>query len=370
MDIYSNPLDILKSNTYNEIMDAIGGPRNLDTSHNSLMEKIFVKSFWGNVGLSGFTLYPSVLNYFDNKEITKLSTDILNYQIEQVRMGANIKKELIANMALFSLVGYNMIDVKSTSENLALVPKFLFKSLVNFSFEKASIELAKERDLLEYSILHFIISESLALICHYYKKSNHLGEFELNAIKEFGESFVNNLTVLEYIQFVFPRTLSNVSNCRIIDVLKEGEFLTEYCLGISNCNLKEKVLKLISSNKKELIENSQTYACGYAYKNYIPAELSYDKTIEQIRNKYFRFICPSYKYLLESCSMYYDERIHLKVDKARWTGVDKFDQQMVKRIADWVVINRKYECLRGISKDSLAKDIESYIRNGGLKTNN
>ena len=137
---YNNPYKILESDIFRKFKEDLEAYfTSVDSGRlpNFYIEKALISSFYGTIGLSGFTLYPTIMNYVGKRELKKLSNKILLYQFERIAKGYSIEEELAANICIFSLIGYEMTEYKINEQSLALVPKFLIRSVSEFSISNA-----------------------------------------------------------------------------------------------------------------------------------------------------------------------------------------------------------------------------------------
>lgn len=70
------------------------------------------------------------------------------------------------------------------------------------------------------------------------------------------------------------------------------------------------------------------------------------KTVDAIKDNYFRYICPNNIYLLNTCDRYYDEMMHYNVKMGKWNDLNIYDHKMIYILADWLKENRDYDCIR------------------------
>jgi len=354
-----DPYKILETPYSHNLLDSIGCEFNHISPTKSLTEKAFCKVFWGQVGLSGFTLYPTLLNYSENRELMNLSKRLLSYFFRRIDGEASIEKEMPICLLSFALIGFKLYKINIDKYTLSCVPKFIFRSLTKFSFHDAQISMAKESDENSYRDLQFIITSCYALLVYAYQKHG-LTDFIKNSTIEIADSYKRTLSVLQLFTFRLRTCLADENAKNIFELLSNKSMAFS---KISETSISNEMNQLAQSESKEIIESVKVYELDYIYKLKEYSSLSYSELVEKIKDNYFRYICPSYTYLLDQSGKYYDEMIHLNVKQNKWRSLYEFDHSLVYMLAGWIKDNRSYSCLSTVSKDQLASDITNYILN-------
>ena len=357
---YKNPYQILESETFKRFSKHIDEELTKKQTSNRWFEEAIASSLWKAVGLSGFTLYPALRNFFWKRELKNISRDILKYQFDRISKGASINEEIVINICIFSLIGYEMHDYELNKQSLSLVQKFLLRSITKLSINAAQVSLAKEMDEVNYSILQNVILSSMALLCYYYETTGTIDFFCKRAMMELATSLEYNICTLELIKHPFHYTLKSYEKTSIEECLNTRLF-EDYISSISNAKTKEDIELLVRRNKNKLLKDSKQFYGTYLYIEELSEGKSYDKIVSYIKNGYFRFICPSYQYLLNSCAKCYKDIIHLDLEISKRDNLYKFDRQLVLSLATWLKENRNYNCLKNKSINSLACDITNHI---------
>ena len=265
----------------------------------------------GQVGLSGFTLYPNIINYLENRELVNLNKKILNYFFSRIENGHSIEEEFPMSLMSFILSGCELHKLTIDKYSLSCVPKFLFRSLTKLSIHDAQVSLAKECDENTYKVNQFTITSCFALLVFAYKHCG-LTNFIKNAAIELADAYTRTLSIIDLASFNFKRGLMSTGESTLYNLLRYKQ--TSIISRIADCALKEDLNHLASKESDELIRTVSTYGLNYIYKLEEYSNLSYAQLNEKIKENYFRFICPSYTYLLDKAGKYYDEMIHLNIE--------------------------------------------------------
>lgn len=357
---YKNPYQILESEIFKRFSKHIDEELTKEQTSNQWFEKAIASSFWSAVGLSGFTVVPTLQNYFGNRQLKNISKNILKYQFDKIAKGASINEEIVINICIFSLIGYEMHNYKLNEQSLSLVPKFLLRSISKLSINAAQVSLAKEMDEANYSILQHVILSSMALLCYYYETIGFIDFFCKKAMMELTISLKSNICTLELIKHPFHYSLKSYEKTSIEECLNT-HLLEDYISSISNVKTKEDIELLVKRNKTNLLKDSEQFYGTFLYIEELSEGKSYDKIVSYIKNGYFRFICPSYQYLLDSCAKCYKDIIHLDLEISKRDNLYDFDRQLVSSLATWLKENRNYHCLKNKSTNNLADDITNHI---------
>lgn len=360
---YKDPYKILDSGTFKRFAkEAETSIKKGNVTHTLgyYIEKQVASSFWGGIGLSGFTLYPTIMNLLGNRELKKVSKSFLKYQFERIASGYNIQDEIAANICIFSIIGYEMTEYKINEQTLSLVPKFLIRSVSKFSVSSARKSVIKEMDEAEYSTLKFAILSSASLLCYYYETIGYIDTFCKNSIVELTDALRRNIDILHFTTFNMRNILGGFNSIKIIEGLNSHSFQT-YIKDIQDPDIKEKIGMLLKRNSDKIKHDSKEFCESYLYKEQIAKGISYDKNVEYLKNAYFRYICPSYQFLLDCCGQYYDEMMHLNVDSSKWFNINEFDHQLIYLLSAWLKENRDYKWIKEKNKSDLAEDITNYI---------
>jgi len=363
MKQYSNPYKILESEDFLVFLDAIGLEKHPQKPRykSSVGENIFNFGFWGQVGLSGFTAYPKAMNFLENHELSKISKKLLLYQIQQLNNGASISNELCANLGLFAIIGSKLNELEIENQALASVPTFLFRIIKDFSIEKAQISMAKERDIGDRRTLFHCISSALVLLTFYYYEKKHEVLGIRKYVEEILEAYNTTINIHSFLYTPINDTLRTVDVGCLLSLLESSSFLNQYINTISEKNLSNQLKILFQKQGTRFISDAKKYFGGYLFENVLEEHTPYNKAIQEIKNNYFRFICPNYTYLLNTCGKYYDEMMHYNVKMGKWRDLNLYDHKMIFFLAGWLKENRNYDCLNGISKEKLSHDITNYI---------
>lgn len=355
-----DPYKILESLYSQRLLDNVGAEFIKVSPSHGLIEMTFTKVFWGQVGLSGFTLYPNIINYCNHREIINLSKRILNYYYNRIDKGYSIEQEFPMCMLSFAVIGCRLDKLGIEKNTLSCVPKFLFRSLTKFSIHNAQVSIAKDYDENNYQNLHFVIISCFALLVYAYKR-NGLTNFIKESVIELANSYIRNITIFQFMIYNLSTCIKITNTDNIYELLKyKGEALIK---KITDNSIYNDFVRLLSSELNEMIESVEKYELGYIYKLEEYANLSYTSLVEKIKNNYFRFICPSYIYLLDQSGKYYDEMIHLNVKFKKWNSCNDFDHVMIYMLAGWLQNYRQYACIENVSQERLASDITNYILN-------
>lgn len=359
MNQTKNPYKILESKEFLSFINDIGidniTPEN---SKNSIGENAFNFFFWGRVGLSGFTTYPKLMNYLANKDLSKISQKLLSYQIKQIQNGEDILKELCANLGLFAVISCKMDTLRIENQSLSAVPSFLYRTIANLSIKKAQISMAEENDLMRRSILFHNVSSASILLASAYQ--NEKDANLLTCAKEIFSAYETSIDIHGFLYTNLANSLKANNVGDIFHLLDSTPFVEQYVNAVKDKELSEQLGLLLKEKKDELLSDAKIYFGGYCYENAIETT-SYEKTVEAIKNNYFRYICPNYIYLLNTCGRYYDEMMHYNVKMGKWNDLNIYDHKMIYMLAGWLKENRNYDCIRNISKARLAHDITDYI---------
>lgn len=361
--VYNNPYKILESDIFRkfeEELDVYFTRGDSECLPNSYIEKSLISSFWGAIGLSGITLCPTVINFVGNRDLKKLSKKILLYQFERIAKGYGIEEELAANICMFSLIGYEMTEYKVNEQSLALVPKFLIRSVSEFSISNAKKSVAKEMDEEEYAVLQFVVYSSLALLCFHYESIGYINTFCKKASFLLIGSLMRNVDSLQFVTYNLEDALESYNATNIKECI-DGNIFRHYIKGIPDSQIKQQIELLAVRNTNKVLEDSKQFYESYLYKNQLSKGKSYDKIVEFLKNAYFRYICPSYQYLLDCCGKYYDEMMHLNIESSKWFDINEFDHQLIYLLAAWLKESRNYGEIADKSKSELAEDITNYI---------
>lgn len=359
--IYKDPYQILDTDTFRSFSKSINEEITKEQTSNRWFEEAIASSLWGAVGLSGFTLYPALRNFFWKRELKDTSRNILKYQFDRISKGASINEEIAINICIFSLIGYEMHDYKLNEQSLYLVQKFLLRSISKLSINAAQVSLAKDMDEANYSILQHVILSSITLLCYYYETIGYVDLFCKKAMIELIISLKRNLCTPELIKHPFYNVLSGYQKVSIEDCLRDS-FFDQYVLSISDSNTQEQIELLVKRNKDKILEDSNQYYGTYLYIEKLSQGESYDKIESYLKNNYFRFICPSYQYLLECCKKYHKEMILLNIEKSRKEHLYKRNVHTILSLATWLKNNRNYDCIKCKNPKELANDITFYLK--------
>lgn len=359
MNQIKNSYKILKSKEFSSFINDIGidniTPQN---SKKSIGENAFNFFFLGKIGLSGFTAYPKLINYLSDKDLSKLSQKLLSYQIKQIQNGKDILKELCANLGLFAVISCKIDILRIKNQSLLIIPSFLYRTFANLSIKKAQISMAEENDLMRRSILFHNISSAFILLASAYQNGKDANL--LTYAKEIFSAYETSINLHEFLYANLANSLKANNVDDIFHLLDSSPFVEQYAKTVKDKELSEQLGLLLNEKKNELLSDAKTYFGGYCYENVIEMT-SYEKTVDAIKNNYFRYICPNYIYLLNTCGRYYDEMMHYNIKMGKWNDLNIYDHKMIYMLAGWLKENRDYDCIRNISKAKLAHDITDYI---------
>lgn len=361
-----DPYKILESKDFIPFLKDIGVECITKPHHEvSSGEILFNSVFWGKVGLSGFTTYPKIMNRLVNRELLSLSRQLLSYQFQQIQNGKTFLRELCANLGLFTIIASEMDSIMMEEHALSTVPAFLFRAVKDFSIEKAQISLARENDIRHRYALFHVMSSTLILLGFAYYESEE-SDLRIYA-KEILKAYDTSLNIHEFLYADLTDSLNADNTKDLVHLLDHSSFLEQYIRNIPGKALSNQLEALLQRRSQELVSDAKKYVGGYCFENVLEKDIPYDKAVAEIKNNYFRYICPNYTYLLNTCGKYYDEMMHYNVKKGRWNSLSLYDHKMVYMLAGWLKDNRDYDCLTGISKERLAHEITdhiiTYIRN-------
>lgn len=363
MKHYTNPYKILESKDFLAFLEAIGLKKYLQKPQYkfSIEENVFNFGFWGQVGLPGFTAYPKAMNFLENHELFKISKKLLLYQIQQLKNGVSINNELCANLGIFAIIGSKLNTLDIEKQALSSIPTFLFRIIKKFSIENAQISMAKERDISNRRTLFHCISSALVLLTFYYYEK----KYEVLSIKKYVEEILEVYnTTIDIHPFLYAPLNESLRTANVkclLSLLESSSFIDQYIDTVSEKKLSNQLKFLHQNQKAGFISDTKKFFGGYHFENILEKHSSYDKKVLAIKNNYFRFICPSYVYLLITCGKYYDEMMHYNVKMGKWNDLNSYDHKMIFLLAGWLKENRNYDCINGISKEKLANDITEYI---------
>lgn len=360
----NDPYKILESAYSSQILDRIGAEFIKGSPSKNTIEMAFSKVFWGKVGLSGFTLYPNIINYLNQREINNLSKQLLNYFYSCLDRGYSLEQQYPLCLLAFTFLGSKLYKLGIDKQTLSCVPKFLFRAIMNFSIHEAGVSVAKDYDESSYQDLHFVIISCYALLVYAYKRKG-LTHYIKDAVIELVNAYNRNINIYQFTIYNLPLSLRTTDN--IYHLIRYN--IEDLIKNIKDTSIYTELKQLMTSESKEIIESVEKYHLNHIYDLEEYRNLSYSDLIDQIKNNYFRYICPSYIYLLDQSGKYYDEMLHLNIKYDKWTNSNDFDHSMIYMLAGWLLINRQYPCLKGISQINLASDITNYILNY-IKGNN
>ena len=352
----NDPYKILESQCNSQLLDSIGAEFITVSPSKNAIEMAFNKVFWGKVGLSGFTLYPNIINYLSQREINNLSKQLLNYFYSCIDRGYSIEQQYPLCLLSFTFLGCKSYKLGVEKQTLSCVPKFLFRTITKFSIHEAGISVAKDYDETSYQDLYFVIISCYALLVYAYKRKG-LTHYIKDCVIELANSYKRNINIYQFTTYNLPLSLRDTNN--IYNLIRHNS--EDHIKNITDTSIYTELKRLVTYESKEIIESVEKYHLNYIYNLEEYRNLSYSDLIDQIKNNYFRYICPSYIYLLDQSGKYYDEMLHLNIKYGKWTCSSDFDHSMIYMLAGWLLSNRQYPCLKGISQGNLASDITNYI---------
>lgn len=365
--MYRNPYKILNSSDFDEFIQVMDTEKlSPSKEKHTLDERLFNSNFYGLVGLKFFALYPSAMNFLQRHELSEASKNFLRFQFECLRNGASIDKEICINILFFIGIGYKMEEIANMDYALSCVPTFLIKIIKNFSIEQAQKDMAEKYEIKQRQSIYHCTSSVLCLLAYYYQ----IKRSDVERIRDFTTDILNafnsSINIRELMNISFPHILNFVGCTTILELYEKENFIVNYKPCINNNKLIENIRLYCEINKEKMLSEAKSYNT-FISDDFLLDENDYDENISKLKNNYFRFICPNYKYLLCSCIRCYDDMMRYNIRMKKWTDINMFDHLLVYYLAAWIKENRKYKCVDHITKKELARDITYYILHYQIK---